>query len=160
MPFIARMKSLLPTSSITINWDGPRTTLAQPSPTVATILAEQRARIAALDEHITMFNAFEAFGSTSMQVKASRTPTFAWLPGRWWSSAARRVSRSRYTLARVTVFMCIGHWSRSWILKRGKPMQPGSLNYVRLSGFTSTRLVLKISRRYSERPGHTTANQV
>jgi len=82
----------------------------------------------------------------------------SWLgPSMLQLSAEQQASQRRYMLARVTVFICIGHWSKRLILRRGEDMRPGSLNFLVTTGFTSTLLALRIYRRYSERLAPTTA---
>lgn len=69
----------------------------------------------------------------------------------------RVVYQRRYMLARVTVFISIGHWTKRFLLRRGDDMRPGSLNFLISTGFTSTLLALRIYRRYSARPEPTIA---
>jgi hypothetical protein len=72
-------------------------------------------------------------------------------------SAEELVFHRPYMLARVTVCICIGRWTRRWVLKSGDDMRPGSLNFLLTTGFTSTLFALRIYRRYSELPAPTTA---
>ena len=109
------------------------------------------------DGPVTTHSAPKLFGqmSTAERVNLIRR---SWLgPSMLQYFAGQWVYRRRYMLARVTVFICIGRWTRYWVLKSGDDMRPGSLNFLITTGFTSTLLALRIYRRYSERPEPTTA---
>jgi len=108
------------------------------------------------DERSTTYFAPKHFGPISTAEEASLT-RHSWLgPSMLRPSAGWPVFRRRYTLARVTVCICIGRWLKHWTLRRGEDMRPGSLNFLITTGFTSTLLALRIYRRYSERPAPTT----
>jgi hypothetical protein len=82
----------------------------------------------------------------------------SWLgPSMLRHSAEGLICQRRYTLARVTVCICIGRWPFHFYLRRGEDMRPGSLNFLLTTGFTSTLLALRIYRRYSELRVPTTA---
>lgn len=99
------------------------------------------------------------FGLMSTAEKASLT-RHSWTgPIMLQLSSAQLVSQRRYTLARVTVCISIGRLTWRWILRRGEDMRPGSLHFLRVTGFRSTLLALRIYRRYSEPPEHTTASR-
>jgi hypothetical protein len=105
----------------------------------------------------TTFSAPKPFGQMSTAERVSLIRHSRMGPSMLQHGSDRVISQRRYMLARVTVFICIGHWTKHLILKRGADMRPGSLNFLIATGFTSTGLALRIYRRYSERLEPTTA---
>jgi hypothetical protein len=111
------------------------------------------------EERSTTHLLLKPFGQMSTAERVNHT-RHSWLgPSMLRPSVAGLVYPRRYMLARVTVCICIGRWTKRWILRRGEDMRPGSLNFLFTTGFTSTLLALRIYRRYSERPAPTTASE-
>ena len=118
---------------------------------------ERQALPSASAELSTTCSPAKPFGRMSTVVRASHIRRSWTGPSMLQCSVDQVLSQRRYTLARVTVCICIGRWMKHWTLRRGEDMRPGSLNFLITTGFTSTRLALRIYRRYSELPAPTTA---
>ena len=141
-----------PTSSTQTRKDSRPTMPAPASPSTSTIREPLHVHNAVWDAPITMFNSSAASGLMSTLDPTSRTQMLRPQQSMWWSSADGRLYQRRYSLDRVMVFMCIGRWTKTLILKRGWPMRKASLYFSTSSGFMSTRLGLVIYRRYSAHP--------
>ena len=95
-------------------------------------------------------------GSISTPELASHTPTLSRRHKRYSVLCASSLSRNLYSLARVTVSICIGPYEKLWRLKIGSGIRRGSNYFAIVQTWKLMGLELRICRRYSEHPEPTT----
>jgi hypothetical protein len=135
----------------------PLTTPAPPSPLDTVTHGGHQEPSVVWEGPVITYSVRDPYGQTLTAGRANLTRRKQTGPSMLQLSSERLISQRQYMLARVTVYISIGRWTKRLILRRGEDMQPGSLHFLITTGFTSTLCALKICRRYSEHREHTTA---